>query len=55
MAINDKIIVFNDRFGDIVRIGYYVNNKWVKWIPKKKLDSIANMGINIENQILGEW
>lgn len=32
-----KIIIFNDKFGSVVRVGLYENNKWVKWLPKKNL------------------
>ena len=36
-----KLIIYNNKMGDIVRIGLYdENNKWVKWIGKNYLINI---------------
>ena len=48
-----KLIVYNNKMGDIVRIGLYdENNKWVKWISKKLLDKykIGRVCWNLSNK-----
>ena len=48
-----KLIVYNNKMGDIVRIGLYdENNKWVKWIGKKLLDKYIDEVEEVENQII---
>lgn len=47
-----KLIIFNDKHGEIVRIGLYENNKWVKWIPKKQLDKWVETVDDLENQTI---
>ena len=48
-----KLIIFNDKLGNIVRIGLYdENNKWVKWIGKKLLDKYIDEVDEVENQII---
>lgn len=47
-----KIIIYNDDLGEIVRIGLYKNNKWIKWIKKKELDNYVNKVDELENIIL---
>lgn len=44
-----KLIVQNNSLGDIVRIGLYENDKWVKWIKKKELDLYVEKVDSIEN------
>lgn len=44
-----KLIVQNNSLGEIVRIGLYENDKWVKWIKKKELDLYAEKVDSIEN------
>ena len=44
-----KLIVQNNSLGDIVRIGLYDDNKWIKWIKKKELDSYVEKVDSIEN------
>ena len=51
--MNMKLIIFNNKLGDIVRIGLYdENGKWVKWISKKLLDEYIEKVDNVENKIL---
>lgn len=33
-----KLIIFHNSLGDIIRIGLYEGDKWLKWIKKKELD-----------------
>lgn len=47
-----KLIIFNNKFGDIVRIGLYENGKWLKWVKKKDLDSFIDLVDEMENQII---
>ena len=48
-----KLIVFNNKMGDIVRIGLYdENNKWIKWISKKLLDKYIDEVEEVENRII---
>lgn len=47
-----KIIVYNNDLGELVRIGLYKNNKWVKWIKKKELDNYVDEVDELENKIL---
>ena len=48
-----KLIVYNNKMGDIVRIGLYdENNKWIKWISKKLLDKYIDEVEEVENQII---
>ena len=44
-----KLIVQNNRLGEIVRIGLYENDKWIKWIKKKELDLYVEKVDSIEN------
>lgn len=44
-----KLIVQNNSLGEIVRIGLYENDKWVKWIKKKELDLYVEKVDLIEN------
>lgn len=44
-----KLIVQNNSLGEIVRIGLYENDKWVKWIKKKELDLYVEKVDSIEN------
>lgn len=44
-----KLIVQNNSLGDIVRIGLYENDKWIKWIKKKELDLYVEKVDSIEN------
>lgn len=48
-----NLIIYNDKFGDIVRIGLYnEKGKWIKWIPKKKLDTIIEDVDTVENKLI---
>ena len=48
-----KLIIYNNKMGDIVRIGLYdENNKWIKWISKKLLDKYIDEVEEVENQII---
>lgn len=44
-----KLIVQNNGLGEIVRIGLYENDKWIKWIKKKELDLYVEKVDSIEN------
>lgn len=44
-----KLIVQNNSLGEIVRIGLYENDKWIKWIKKKELDLYVEKVDSIEN------
>ena len=44
-----KLIVQNNILGEIVRIGLYENDKWIKWIKKKELDLYVEKVDSIEN------
>ena len=44
-----KIVINQNTLGDIVRIGLYENDKWVKWIKKKELDSYIDKVDQVEN------
>ena len=37
-----KLIIYNNKLGDVVRIGLYDDNKWIKWISKKLLDKYVD-------------
>lgn len=51
--MNMKMIIFNNKLGDIVRIGLYnENGKWIKWISKKLLDEYIEKVDSVENKIL---
>lgn len=45
-----KLIVFNDESGEIIRVGLYKDNKWVKWVSKKQLDKYEKIVDEIENK-----
>jgi hypothetical protein len=45
-----KLIINQDCFGEIVRIGLYNNGKWVKWIKKSELDKYIDMVDVVENK-----
>ena len=48
-----KLIIYNNKLGDIVRIGLYDdNNKWIKWIGKKLLDKYVDEVEKVENKII---
>lgn len=44
-----KIVIQNNKLGDIVRIGAYENGKWLKWIKKKDLDKWVELAEEVEN------
>lgn len=51
--MNMKLIIFNNKLGDIVRIGLYdKNGKWIKWVSKKLMDSYIDKVDTVENKIL---
>ena len=46
-----KLIIYNNKIGDIVRIGLYdTNEKWIKWIGKKQLDYYIDKVESVENK-----
>ena len=48
-----KLIIYNNKLGDTVRIGLYDdNNKWIKWIGKKLLDKYVDEVEEVENKII---
>lgn len=48
-----KMIIFNNKLGDIVRIGLYdENDKWIKWVSKKLMNSYIDKVDTVENKIL---
>ena len=48
-----KLIIYNNKIGDIVRIGLYdKNGKWIKWIGKKQLDIYIDKVESVENKII---
>lgn len=48
-----KMIIFNNKLGDIVRIGLYdENEKWIKWLSKKLMDEYIDKVDSVENKIL---
>ena len=48
-----KLIIYNNKLGDVVRIGLYDdNNKWIKWIGKKLLDKYVDEVEKVENKII---
>ena len=48
-----KLIIYNNKLGDTVRIGLYDdNNKWIKWIGKKLLDKYIDEVEEVENKII---
>lgn len=48
-----KMIIFNNKLGDIVRIGLYdENGKWIKWISNKLIDKYKDKVVSVENIIL---
>ena len=50
-----KMIIFNNKLGDIVRIGLYdENGKWIKWLSKKLMDEYIDKVDSVENKILQE-
>lgn len=44
-----KLVIQQNSFGDITRIGLYENNKWIKWIKKKELDLYVDAVDQVEN------
>ena len=50
-----KMIIFNNKLGETVRIGLYdENGKWIKWVSKKLMDEYINKVDSVENKILYE-
>ena len=48
-----KLIIYNNKLGNVVRIGLYDdNNKWIKWIGKKLLDKYVDEVEEVENKII---
>lgn len=48
-----KMIIFNNKLGDIIRIGLYdENGKWIKWVSKKLMDEYIDKVDSVENKIL---
>ena len=53
--MNMKMIIFNNKLGETVRIGLYdENGKWIKWVSKKLMDEYINKVDSVENKILYE-
>ena len=48
-----KMVIFNNKLGEIIRIGLYdENGKWIKWVSKKLMNSYINKVDSVENKIL---
>lgn len=48
-----KMIIFNNKLGETVRIGLYdENGKWIKWVGKKLIDEYIDKVDSVENKIL---
>lgn len=44
-----KIIIQNNKLGDIVRVGAYEDGKWLKWIKKADIDKWVDIADEVEN------